>query len=115
VVEPASTAALAALGGPVAPLRRLQNIEGFGDFVRVLSFETISTSSRERWPGGVANGTVIFRVADHRSVATAGRLDQPQSDGGTRPCNLRETFAATVLETTEQAELAPRSLVDAQQ
>ena len=44
----------------VAPLLD-KTIEGFGELFRVLSFETIGTSSlQSRALAGVANGTVIF-------------------------------------------------------
>jgi len=59
----------------VAPLLD-KTIEGFGELFRVLSFETIGTSTlQSRCLAGVANGTVIFVLP--------GSLDAT-----TRPCNL---------------------------
>ena len=74
----------------VAPLLD-KTIEGFGELFRVLSFETIGTSTlQSRCLAGVANGTVIFVLPGSLdAVATAwDRLIRAQLDGGTRPCNL---------------------------
>ncbi len=68
-----------------------KTIEGFGELFRVLSFETIGTSSlQSRCLAGVANGTVIFVLPGSLdAVETAwDRLIQAQLDSGTRPCNL---------------------------
>jgi len=74
----------------VAPLLD-KTIDGFGELFRVLSFETIGTSSlQSRCLAGVANGTVIFVLPGSLdAVETAwDRLIAAQLDGGTRPCNL---------------------------
>ncbi len=66
-------------------------IEGFGELFRVLSFETIGTSSlQSRCLAGVANGTLIFVLPGSvDAVQTAwDRLIGAQLDGTTRPCNL---------------------------
>jgi molybdenum cofactor biosynthesis protein B len=74
----------------VAPLLD-KTIEGFGELFRVLSFETIGTSSlQSRALAGVANGTVIFVLPGSLdAVQTAwDRLISAQLNGATRPCNL---------------------------
>ena len=76
--------------GAVAPLRD-KTIEGFGELFRVLSFETIGTSSlQSRCLAGVANGTVVFVLPGSLdAVQTAwDRLIAAQLDSATRPCNL---------------------------
>ena len=74
----------------VAPLLD-KTIEGFGELFRVLSFETIGTSSlQSRALAGVANGTVIFVLPGSLdAVQTAwDRLISAQLNADTRPCNL---------------------------
>jgi molybdenum cofactor biosynthesis protein B len=74
----------------VAPLLD-KTIDGFGELFRVLSFETIGTSTlQSRCLAGVANGTLIFVLPGSRdAVETAwDRLIQAQLDASTRPCNL---------------------------
>jgi len=74
----------------VAPLLD-KTIEGFGELFRVLSFETIGTSTlQSRCLAGVANGTVVFVLPGSLdAVQTAwDRLIRAQLDGATRPCNL---------------------------
>jgi len=74
----------------VAPLLD-KTIEGFGELFRVLSFETIGTSTlQSRCLAGVANGTVIFVLPGSLdAVETAWeRLIAAQLDASTRPCNL---------------------------
>ena len=76
----------------VAPLLDKQ-IDGFGELFRVLSFETIGTSSlQSRCLAGVANGTVIFVLPGSLdAVETAwDRLIRAQLDATTRPCNLMQ-------------------------
>ncbi|MGA0988706.1 molybdenum cofactor biosynthesis protein B [Synechococcus sp. LTW-G] len=68
-----------------------KRIEGFGELFRVLSFDTIGTSSlQSRCLAGVANGTVVFVLPGSLdAVETAwDRLISAQLDGATRPCNL---------------------------
>ncbi len=74
----------------VAPLLD-KTIEGFGELFRVLSFETIGTSSlQSRCLAGVANGTVVFVLPGSLdAVETAwDRLIRAQLDAATGPCNL---------------------------
>jgi molybdopterin adenylyltransferase len=74
----------------VAPLLD-KTIEGFGELFRVLSFETIGTSTlQSRALAGVANGTVVFVLPGSLdAVSTAwDRLIRAQLDTTTRPCNL---------------------------
>ena len=74
----------------VAPLLD-KTIEGFGELFRVLSFETIGTSTlQSRCLAGVANGTVIFVLPGSLdAVQTAwDRLIAAQLDDTTKPCNL---------------------------
>jgi molybdenum cofactor biosynthesis protein B len=74
----------------VAPLLD-KTIDGFGELFRVLSFETIGTSSlQSRCLAGVANGTLIFVLPGSLdAVQTAwDRLIGAQLDATTRPCNL---------------------------
>jgi molybdenum cofactor biosynthesis protein B len=74
----------------VAPLLD-KTIDGFGELFRVLSFETIGTSSlQSRCLAGVANGTVIFVLPGSLdAVETAwDRLISAQLNAATRPCNL---------------------------
>jgi molybdenum cofactor biosynthesis protein B len=74
----------------VAPLLD-KTIDGFGELFRVLSFETIGTSSlQSRCLAGVANGTLIFVLPGSLdAVQTAwDRLIRAQLDVSTRPCNL---------------------------
>ena len=68
-----------------------KTIDGFGELFRVLSFETIGTSSlQSRALAGVANGTVIFVLPGSLdAVQTAwDRLISAQLNSETRPCNL---------------------------
>ena len=74
----------------VAPLLD-KTIDGFGELFRVLSFETIGTSTlQSRCLAGVANGTLIFVLPGSLdAVQTAwDRLIGAQLDSNTRPCNL---------------------------
>ncbi len=74
----------------VAPLLD-KRIEGFGELFRVLSFETIGTSSlQSRCLAGVANGTLIFVLPGSLDAVQTGwdRLIAAQLDASTRPCNL---------------------------
>ena len=68
-----------------------KTIEGFGELFRVLSFETIGTSSlQSRCLAGVANGTLIFVLPGSLdAVQTAwDRLISAQLNANTYPCNL---------------------------
>jgi len=68
-----------------------KRIEGFGELFRVLSFETIGTSTlQSRCLAGVANGTIVFVLPGSLdAVQTAwDRLIHAQLSAETRPCNL---------------------------
>lgn len=68
-----------------------KTIEGFGELFRVISFETIGTSTlQSRALAGVANGTVIFVLPGSLDAVTTAwdRLIHKQLDASTRPCNL---------------------------
>jgi len=70
-----------------------KHIEGFGELFRVLSFETIGTSTlQSRCLAGVANGTIVFVLPGSLdAVQTAwGRLIEAQLNANTRPCNLAQ-------------------------
>ena len=74
----------------IAPLLD-KRIEGFGELFRVLSFDTIGTSTlQSRCLAGVANGTIVFVLpGSFDAVQTAwDRLIQAQLNVETRPCNL---------------------------
>lgn len=74
----------------VAPLLD-KTIEGFGELFRVLSFETIGTSSlQSRCLAGVANGTVVFVLPGSLDAVETGwdKLISAQLNPDTRPCNL---------------------------
>ena len=99
-------------GTPEAVLPLLdKTIEGFGELFRVLSFETIGTSTlQSRALAGVANGTVIFVLPGSLdAVETAwDRLIRAQLDGGTRPCNLAQLLPR--LTESPQRTAPPASL-----
>ena len=68
-----------------------KTIDGFGELFRVLSFETIGTSSlQSRCLAGVANGTILFALPGSLdAVQTAwDRLISSQLCLETRPCTL---------------------------
>jgi molybdenum cofactor biosynthesis protein B len=68
-------------------------INGFGEMFRVLSFETIGTSTMQsRALAGVANGTFIFCLPGSTGACMDGwqKLISAQLDYRTRPCNLVE-------------------------
>lgn len=74
----------------VAPLLD-KTITGFGELFRVVSFESIGTSSlQSRCLAGVANGTVVFVLPGSLDAVTTAwdRLIRAQLDHTTRPCNL---------------------------
>ena len=74
----------------VAPLLD-KTIDGFGELFRVLSYETIGTSSlQSRCLAGVANGTLIFVLPGSLDAVTTAwnRLIGAQLDASTLPCNL---------------------------
>jgi molybdopterin adenylyltransferase len=68
-------------------------LEGFGELFRVLSFETIGTSSlQSRALAGVANGTYVFVLPGSPAACELAwdRLISAQLDQRTAPCNLAE-------------------------
>ena len=74
----------------VAPLLD-KTIDGFGELFRVLSFETIGTSTlQSRCLAGVANGTIVFVLPGSLDAVTTAwdRLIAAQLNPDTRPCNL---------------------------
>jgi len=76
----------------VAPLLD-KTIDGFGELFRVLSFETIGTSTlQSRCLAGVANGTFVFVLPGSLDAVTTAwnKLIRAQLDAGTRPCNLAQ-------------------------
>ncbi len=79
-------------GTPEAVLPLLdKTIDGFGELFRVLSFESIGTSSlQSRCLAGVANGTIVFVLPGSlNAVQTAwDRIIASQLDTETSPCNL---------------------------
>ena len=74
----------------IAPLLD-KTIDGFGELFRVLSYESIGSSTlQSRCLAGVANGTIVFVLPGSLdAVQTAwDRLISSQLDTNTRPCNL---------------------------
>ncbi len=68
-------------------------IDGFGEMFRVLSFESISTSTlQSRAIAGVANGTYIFCLPGSSGACADAwdKLISQQLDYRHRPCNLVE-------------------------
>ncbi len=68
-------------------------IDGFGEMFRVLSFESIGTSTlQSRAIAGVANGTYIFCLPGSSGACADGwdKLINQQLDYRHRPCNLVE-------------------------
>ena len=70
-----------------------KTIDGFGELFRVLSFESIGTSTlQSRCLAGVANGTFVFVLPGSLDAVTTAweRLIRAQLDAETRPCNLAQ-------------------------
>lgn len=70
-----------------------KEIEGFGEMFRVLSFESISTSTlQSRATAGVANGTYLFCLPGSSGACADAwdKLINQQLDYRHRPCNLVE-------------------------
>ena len=70
-----------------------KEIEGFGEMFRVLSFESIRTSTlQSRALAGVANGTYIFCLPGSSGACADAwdKLIHEQLDYRHRPCNLVE-------------------------
>ena len=70
-----------------------KEITGFGEMFRVLSFESIGTSTlQSRATAGVANGTYLFCLPGSSGACADAwdKLIQQQLDYRHRPCNLVE-------------------------
>ena len=70
-----------------------KEISGFGEMFRVLSFESIATSTlQSRATAGVANGTYLFCLPGSSGACADGwdKLISHQLDYRHRPCNLVE-------------------------
>ena len=70
-----------------------KHMEGFGELFRVLSFESIGTSTlQSRCLAGVANGTFVFVLPGSLDAVTTAwdRLIAAQLNPETRPCNLAQ-------------------------
>lgn len=68
-------------------------IDGFGEMFRVLSYDTIGTSTlQSRALAGVANGTFVFCLPGSTGACKDGwtKLIETQLDYRTQPCNLVE-------------------------
>ena len=68
-------------------------IDGFGEMFRVLSYDTIGTSTlQSRAIGGVANATFVFCLPGSSGACKDGwsKLISHQLDYRTQPCNLVE-------------------------
>ena len=79
----------------VAPLLD-KTIDGFGELFRVISFDSIGTSTlQSRCLAGVANGTFVFVLPGSLDAVTTAwqRLIRAQLDPKTRPCNLAQLRA----------------------
>ena len=86
-----------------------KTIDGFGELFRVLSYESIGTSTlQSRCLAGVANGTIIFVLPGSLdAVQTAwDQLISSQLDANTRPCNLVQLLPR-LRETTCRAPVNP--------
>jgi molybdenum cofactor biosynthesis protein B len=78
----------------VAPLLD-KVIDGFGEMFRVLSYETIGTSTlQSRTLAGVANGTFVFCLPGSTGACRTGwdKILKSQLDIRTRPCNFAQMF-----------------------
>lgn len=76
----------------IAPLLD-KRIEGFGEMFRMLSYDSIKTSTlQSRALAGVANGTYLFCLPGSSGACAEGwdKLLSQQLDYRTRPCNLVE-------------------------
>jgi len=70
-----------------------KEIPGFGEMFRMLSYETIGTSTlQSRAIAGVANGTYVFCLPGSSGACADAwdKLISQQLDYRTRPCNLVE-------------------------
>lgn len=70
-----------------------KEIDGFGEMFRVLSYDSIGTSTlQSRTIAGVANGTYVFALPGSSGACSDAwdKLIEKQLDYRTRPCNLVE-------------------------
>ncbi|WP_348766700.1 molybdenum cofactor biosynthesis protein B [uncultured Salinisphaera sp.] len=70
-----------------------RRIDGFGEMFRVLSYDTIGTSTlQSRAIAGVAKATIIFCLPGSTGACADGwdKLIAAQIDARTTPCNLQE-------------------------
>lgn len=70
-----------------------RRIDGFGEMFRMLSYESIGTSTlQSRAIAGVAKATFIFCLPGSSGAVADGwdKLIADQIDARTRPCNLQE-------------------------
>lgn len=70
-----------------------KRVEGFGELFRVISFNTIGTSTlQSRCLAGVANGTFVFVLPGSIDAVTTAweSLIKAQLDASTKPCNLAQ-------------------------
>lgn len=70
-----------------------RRIDGFGEMFRVLSYDTIGTSTlQSRALAGVAKATFIFCLPGSSGACADGwdKLIAEQIDARTQPCNLQE-------------------------
>ncbi|MCB1876626.1 MAG: molybdenum cofactor biosynthesis protein B [Chromatiales bacterium] len=81
-------------GTPEAVLPLLDKVvDGFGEVFRMLSYETIGTSTlQSRALAGVANGTFVFCVPGSSGACRDAwdKIIRHQLDYRTRPCNMVE-------------------------
>ncbi|MEM9695077.1 MAG: molybdenum cofactor biosynthesis protein B [Myxococcota bacterium] len=72
-----------------------KEIPGFGELFRMLSYDSIGTSTMQsRATGGVARGTYLFALPGSRGACADGwdKILRLQLDRRHRPCNLVELF-----------------------
>ena len=70
-----------------------KEIEGFGELFRMLSYQTIGTSTiQSRCTGGVADGTYLFALPGSPGACRDGwdGILKDQLDSRFRPCNFVE-------------------------
>lgn len=70
-----------------------KEIEGFGELFRMLSYQTIGTSTiQSRCTGGLANGTYLFALPGSPGACRDGweLILKDQLDSRYRPCNFVE-------------------------
>ncbi|MEX0943682.1 MAG: molybdenum cofactor biosynthesis protein B [Pseudomonadales bacterium] len=70
-----------------------QNIDGFGELFRQLSYDEIGTSTiQSRAVAGMANGTLIFCMPGSTGACKTGwnRILRQQLDSDFKPCNFAE-------------------------